>query len=190
MTKFAQVAPDAFEKIQLNAGVLLTEFDPETGTIDRTKIFAQTGGGVSFAANIEYIDFGEDIDNVPVNTKELKRIDSVTPVLSGTLRTVDSPVAKSLMAAATVSGNKLTPTMTLTSTDFFDLWWVGDYSEVNTGEDAGFLAIKLINALSTGGFQLQSNDKGKGDFSFEYTGHYSIANIDVVPYELYVKGGE
>ena len=61
--KFTQVAADAFEKLQLNAGVLLTEFDPSTGEIDRSKIFGATTGGVSFTAQAEYLDFGEDIDN-------------------------------------------------------------------------------------------------------------------------------
>jgi hypothetical protein len=51
------------------------------------------------------------------------------------------------------------------------------------------MAIKLINALSTGGFKLQSNDKGKGDFAFEFTGHYTMEDIDAVPFEMYIKAG-
>ena len=196
--KFTQVATDAFQKLQLNAGILLTEFDPTSPTVDKTKIFAATSGGASFNAGIEYEDFGEDIDNVPANTKQLKRISSITPVLSGTLKTVDTAVAKALMAAADVNSStgKVTPRTDLLDDDFFDLWWVGDYSDINadsgtgqTAKTAGFIAIKLIDALSTGGFQLQPNDKGKGDFEFEFTGHYDISNMDTVPYELYIKAG-
>ena len=188
--KFTQVAADAFQKIQLNAGVLLTEFDPTTATLDKTKIIAATGGGVNFTAAPSFIDFGEDIDNVPNNTKELKQIDQYECTMSGTAKTMDTDFAKMIVAAADVTTNKVTPRSTLELTDFDDIWWVGDYSDVTTGANAGFMAIKLINALSTGGFSIQSNDKGKGDFAFTFTGHYSLDNIDTVPFEIYIKDGE
>lgn len=187
--KFTTVATDAFQKFQLNAGILLTEFDPKNATVDRTKIFAATSGGTSFTAAPEFIDFGEDVDNVPNNTKELKVLDSVTVTMSGTLKTADTDVAKKLMVAADVDGNKITPRADLMDSDFFDLWWVGDYSDKNGATNGGFMAIHLINALSTGGFQLQSNDKGKADFAFEFTGHYSINDMTKVPYEIYIKAG-
>jgi hypothetical protein len=192
--KFTQVAANAFQKLQLNAGVLLSEFDP-TGdaALDRTKIIAATGGGVNFTAQPEFVDFGEDIDNVPANTMELKQISTYTVTMSGTAKTADTATAKRFIGAADVSGNKVTPRMTLKEADFSDIWWVGDYSDVNTdsgaSQKAGYMAIKLINALSTGGFQIQSNDEGKGDFSFEFTGHYSLENIWEVPFEIYVKAG-
>lgn len=194
--KFTQVAADAFQKLQLNAGVLLTQFEPSTATLDKTKIFAATGGGVAFEAVPTFLDFGEDIDNVPNNTKELKRIDYYEAKLSGTAKTIDTAFAKAVIAAAdvTAASGKVTPRSTLADADFQDIWWVGDYSDVNVdgsgnAPKAGFLAIKLINALSTGGFKIQSNDKGKGDFAFEFTGHYTMEDIDAVPFELYVKPG-
>lgn len=189
--KFTTVATDTFQKLQLNAGVLLTEFDPTVGTPDRSKIFAATSGGAQFTVSPEFVDFGDDIDNVPANTKELKVLQSVTATMSGTLKTADTDVAKALIAAADVdsSTGKITPRADLKQTDFFDLWWVGDYSDVNEGTDAGFIAIKLVNALSTGGFSLKPNDKGKGDFAFTFTGHYSLNDISVLPYEIYVKSG-
>ena len=70
-----------------------------------------------------------------------------------------------------------------------DLWWVGDYSDKNGATNGGFVAIHVRNALNTGGFQLQSGDKSKGQFAFEFTGHYSIEAQDVVPYEVYIKAG-
>lgn len=196
--KFTQVAADAFQKLQLNAGVILTEFDPTSPTLDKTKIVAATGGGVTFTATPTFIDFGEDIDNVPNNTKELKRIDQYECTLTGTGKTMDTAFAKSVIAAAdvTVASGKVTPRSTLKEADFDDIWWVGDYSDVNadsgTGQNAasaGFMAIKLINALSTGGLSVVSNDKAKGDFAFTYTGHYSLEDIDTVPFEMYIKQG-
>lgn len=188
--KFTQVASDAFAKLQLNAGIILTEFDPATPTVDKTKIFGATSGGTAFATNPEYVDFGEDIDNVPPNTKQLKRLQSVAPTMSGTLKTADTAVAKALIGGADIGANgKITPRADLVDADFIDLWWVGDYSDKNGNTNGGFIAIKLANALNTGGFQLQSNDDGKGDFEFEFTGHYDIENIDTLPFEVWVKTG-
>lgn len=190
--KFTQVAADAFQKLQLNAGVILTEFDPTSPTLDKTKIFGATSGGVSFATNPEYVDFGEDIDNVPPNTKQLKVLQSVNPVMSGTFKTVDTTVCKALIGAADVTDNKIVPRATLADEDFIDdLWWVGDYSDVNTDTagSAGFMAIHMMNVLSTQGLQLQSNDDGKGDFAFELASHYDLENINTLPYEVYVSQG-
>ncbi len=46
-----------------------------------------------------------------------------------------------------------------------------------------------MNALNTSGFQIQSADDGKGTFSFEFTGHYSMDDPETVPFEIYVKAG-
>lgn len=76
-------------------------------------------------------------------------------------------------------GVVVTPRRDLEQTDFSDIWWVGDRS------DGGLVAIRLINALSTGGFTLQTTKKGKGQFSLELTGHVSINSQDVVPMVFY-----
>ena len=73
--KFTQVATDAFQKLQLNAGVMLSDFTPGNA-LDKTKILAATGGGITFEAVPTYKDFGDGIDNVPKNTMELKKLDS------------------------------------------------------------------------------------------------------------------
>jgi len=193
--KYTQVPTDTFDNIQLNAGVLLSEFDPSTATVDRSKIIAATSGGVQFTATPTYSDYGEDIDNMPTNTKELKRLDYWEAKLSGTGITVDAEFATMLLAAADNTDGHVVPRVDLAQTDFVDIWWVGDYSSVNndgaaqSGMAAGFFAVKVKNALSTGGFQLQSANKGKGQFSFEFTGHYSMVNTDEVPFEIYVRQG-
>lgn len=188
--KYTQVPSDLFKKIQLNAGIITSTFDPETGSIKPDDILMATSGGCEFSAEPSFTDFGEDIDNVPENTMELKRIENIEVKLSGTAVTMDNKLAKSFMAAADVDGNKITPRADLETTDFKDLWWVGDYSDENSGDSAGFIAIKVMNALSTGGFRVKSDDKAKGNFDFEYTGHYSIKSTETVPYEVYIKTGE
>ena len=84
---------------------------------------------------------------------------------------------------------KVVPRAHLLDSDFFDLWWVGDYSAHNGATNGGFIAIHLLNALSTGGFSIQSIDKGKADVEYEFTGHYSIEDMTKLPYEVYLKAG-
>ena len=196
MAKFTQIPIDTFKKLQLGAGLLTSNFDPATGELTAANIIGATSGGVSFEATPSFSDFGEDIDNCPKNTKELKELDSWDAKMSGSFVTMDTTAAVSVIGAAAVASDdptKVVPRNSVNDTDFKDIWWIGDYSDVNddgssTGK-AGFIAIRLINALSTGGFKIQSGDKAKGAFEFEYTGHYSIENIDTVPFELYIKAG-
>lgn len=196
MAKFTQIPTDTFKKLQLGAGLLTTEFDPVTGEVDKASIVGATSGGVSFEATPSFSDFGEDIDNCPKNTKELKKLDSWEAKMSGTLVTMDTNAAVSVIGTAAIASDnqtKVVPRNYVDVKDFKDIWWVGDYSDVNddgsSAGKAGFIAIKLINALSTGGFKIQSGDKAKGTFEFEYTGHYSNENTDTVPFEIYIKAG-
>ena len=188
--KFTQIPAGTFEHLQINAGILVDEFTPSTETVG--NLLGATSGGISFADNITYTDFGDDIDNCPKNTKELKQIDGREITLSGTMVTVTTARAKQFIAAADIDGtdtSKIVPRDTLKNSDFDDVWWIGDYSDINTGASAGFIAIKLKDALNTGGFQLSTSDKGKGQFAFNFMAHYSIENPDTVPYEMYIKAG-
>lgn len=191
--KYTQIPQNTFNNIQLNAGVLLKAFAPDTGTLKATDILGATSGGVSFTAKPSFIDYGEDIDNCPKNMKELKQLDGWEAKMSGTFVTVTAELAAKLTGAADTATEKVTPRNDLKSADFADLWWVGDYSAVNEdgtkGASAGFCAIRLLNSLSTGGFQIQSGDKAKAQFAFEFTGHYSMEHPETVPFEIYVKAG-
>lgn len=190
--KFTRIPETAFQTLQLNAGILLRNFTPGAGTVDEADIMGATSGGVNFTATPTYSDFGEDIDNCPVNVLELKKLDSWEVTMSGTFITVDTALAKTLIGAADIDGGdttKVTPRNDLLETDFQDIWWVGDYSDKNGNTNGGYVAIHMLNGLSTGGFQLQSGNRAKGQFSFEFTGHYSIDAQETVPFEVYVKAG-
>ena len=191
--KYSAYPVSTFENLVLNAGVLLTDFNPSTGEVVNANILGATSGGLNFTATPSFLDFGEDIDNVPKNTKELKRLDNWEIKLSGTLVSANAETTRYLAALADRTGTKITPRDTLDLTigtgDFRTLWLVADYSDKNTGSGAGFIAIKMMNALSTGGFQLQTADKEKGKFAFEFTAHYSKDAADTVPFEVYVVGG-
>ena len=187
--KYTKIPETTFQNIQLNAGVLLSAFNPESATVANESIIGATTGGVNFTATPTFSDYGEDIDNCPKNMMELKKLDSWEISMGGTYVTVDGNAVKSLVGAADVSGNKITPRNDVLLSDFTDVWWVGDYSDKNGETNGGFVAIHMMNALSTGGFAIQSSDNGKGNFAFTYTAHYSMDAQDTVPFEVYVKAG-
>jgi len=181
------VIPQAtFDELQLEAGVLLTEFDPADPEVVDSAIVCATTGGINIVATPEYTDLGEDVDNVPPNMKELKSDPKWTCQITTTgLGTSPESIRLALGAAdITASSSKITPRSKLNQDDFADLWWVGDKA------NGGFVAAKLINALSTGGFSLQSTKDGKGQVSLEFTGHVSLNAQDVMPIEIYSIDGE
>lgn len=190
--KYTQIPANTFKELQLNAGILTSDFAPTTGTVESNMMLGATSGGVSFTATPTYTDLGDDIDNCPKNMRELKKLESWEVKISGTFLTVNTTQAKSLIAAADIGVSdktKITPRNDVALTDFDDIWWIGDYSDKNGATNGGYIAIHMMNALSTGGFQLQSGDKAKGQFAFEYTAHYSMEAQDTVPFEIYIKAG-
>lgn len=214
MERFTQIQLGAFEKIQINAGVILKEFlkfsedgsitKPDASHFDKSNIIGVTSGGISFASNPEFVDFGEDMDNVPPNTWQLKRVTSYNPVLSGTMVTLDTSLAEYMMGVKssqvketdtnepTTNNSKISRfhPMALGKNSFQNLWFVGDYTTDNNILSGNFIAIHLKSALSTGGFQWQSTKDGKGQFAFEFTGHYDLNNPDNAPFDLYLKWDE
>ena len=190
--KYTKIPSNTFQKLQLNAAIIAKNFVPATGTLEAEDQIGATTGGIAFNAAPTYSDFGEDIDNCPKNMKELKKLDSWEVTASGTFVTVDTATAKSLIGAADIGSSdttKVTPRNDVLDADFSDIWIVGDYSDKNGATNGGYIAIHLMNALSTGGFQLQTSDKAKGQFAFTYTAHYSMAAQDTVPFEVYIKAG-
>lgn len=187
--KFNRIPEDTFKQIQLGAGMLLSAFNPEDAEVGLANIVGATSGGVNFTAVPTFSDYGEDIDNCPKNMKEMKQLDTWEIKMSGSYVTATAASIASALGAADVSGTKVVPRSDLKVDDFKDLWWVGDYSDENSEESGGYIAIHMMNTLSTGGFQIQSTDRAKGKFNFEYTAHYSMGAQTVVPFEVYVKAG-
>lgn len=180
MGKFTVIPQSTFEELQLDAGVLLTTFDPSTPDAPSDEeIICATTGGINASCVPTFSDMGEDVDNCPVNMKELKHLDSWECKLSFTALGTSPEAIKLALGSADVSKSKVTPRRYLKQTDFSDIWWVGDRA------DGGMVAICLKNALSTGGFTLQTTKNGKGQISVELTGHVSIEAQDTMPMEFY-----
>ena len=186
--QFSQVPADTFSTIQMNAGILVDEFTPNTGIIG--NILGATTGGLTFNANPTYEDFGADVDNVPANTKQLKRVTAYDPAVSGNFVTMSAALAAQLGGLGTSSSGKFTPAHGFVTEVVDDVWIIGDYSDKNTGAaNAGYVAIHIIDALNTAGFQWSTTKDGKGQFAFDFHGHYDITSPDTVPFEIYVKAG-
>ena len=190
--KYTKIPETTFKNLQLNAGVLLSDFDPETAEVANEAIIGATTGGVNFTAVPAFSDYGEDIDNCPKNMMELKKLDSWDINMSGTFVTVDVNAVKSLVGAADVEGEKITPRNDILLSDFVDVWWVGDYSDQNGETNGGYVAIHMMNTLSTGGFAIKSSDNGKGKLGLTLTPHASLEDQEKIPMAFYIleKVGE
>lgn len=179
---YTVIPQDTFNALQMDAGVLLKTFDPtKPGTPDDKDIITATTGGLQINCQPTYSDLGEDVDNCPENMKELKHLDSWECTFGFTALGTSKESIQLELGAADIdpTTGAITPRRTLKQTDFEDLWWVGDRA------DGGVVAVKLINALSTDGFSLQTTKNGKGQISCTLTGHVSINDQDTMPMVIY-----
>ena len=186
MGRFTRIANDAFDALQVDAGVILVNFDPSNPYVTPSSddILATTTGGVNPVCAPTYSDYGEDVDNVPNNMMEFKHLDSWDASMSFSSIKFNAANTKWALGAADTElmangVTKIMPRRDLKQSDFADLWWVGDKA------NGGAYAIKLLNALSTGGLNIQSTKNGKGTNQITVTGHVSINAQDVMPMEIY-----
>lgn len=182
MGKFTVIPQNTFNALQMDAGVLLKRFDPANPAAPADEdIICATTGGVNPSCVPTYSDLGEDVDNVPVNMKELKHLDSWECKLATTSLGTSAELIRLALGAADINAetSAIVPRAELKQTDFSDIWWVGDRA------DGGLVAVRIKNALSTDGFSLQTTKNGKGQISLGITGHVSINAQSEVPMVFY-----
>ena len=187
---YKKIKPNTFNELTMNVFMLVSTFNPATFDFNTgiagSTILASTTGGVTFTDTPTYTDLGDDIDNCPKNTMELKRKDDGEVKLSGNLVTVNPQLVKMLVGAATIESNdierqKITPTSDIGTSDFTgELWGITDYG------DDGIMAIKMKRVLNTSGFSVATTDKNKAQFAFEFTCHKTIENEKDPAYEVYI----
>lgn len=185
MGMFTAISSTAFQELQVDAGMLLKSFNPASPAAPQdSDIICATTGGITVTCVPTYSDYGEDVDNVPANVMEFKRIDSWSCGISTTGLGTSKEAIKLSIGAADVEGDKIVPRRNLKLTDFQDaIWWVGDRA------DGGMVAVKLMHVLSSGGFSLKTTKNGKGNLTIDLTGHVSLSAQDVVPMEFYSTEG-
>ena len=184
--KFTKIPQNTFEQLQVNAGIIVKDFDVATGTFADSDIITATTGGITVNVKPSFEDFGSDIDNCPKNSMELKRITETEVSLSTTALNITEELLLFMLGAADKDSNTgaIKPRKDLKTSDFKSIWWIGDLS------DNGFVAVKISNALSTDGFSIKTTDKGKGNISLTLTGHTSLNAQDIIPAEFYLGEGE
>lgn len=184
---FTKISEDIFNELQVDAGVLLSDFDPANPTEpDDEDIITATTGGITVNCVPTYSDYFSDIDNAPNNTKEGKHLDGWDCSVTTTALATTPDAIKLALGAADIDGTaKIVPRTKLKDSDFEEaIWWVGDKA------DGGMVAVKIKNALSTGGFSLKTTKNGKGNLTLTITGHTSVQTQDEVPMEFYSTEGD
>lgn len=184
---FTKISSEAFNSIQTKAGMLLKSFNPASPAEPKDdEIVTATTGGINPVCTPTFTDFGEDIDNVPNNTKELKQVSGWDCSIATTALEASPYVIRLALGVADIDSenSKIVPRRDVELTDFSDIWWVGETL------NGGWVAIRLINALSTGGFSLQTSKDGKGTIGLTITGHVSITDQSTVPMEFYYSPPE
>ena len=188
MGTYAVIPESTFQDMQLDAGVLLKQFDPANPSITDANIITATTGGVQATCQPSYSDLADDVDNVPNGMMEFQHNDGWNCSLSTTALGTSPEMIRMSLGCADIDGTdttKIVPRADLQQSDFMSsVWWVGDKA------GGGFVAIELKNVLSTEGFSLQTTKNGKGQTSLTLKGHVSINAQKVVPMVFYSVAGE
>lgn len=185
---------ETFRSLQLNAGMMLTDFDISsyatadalktalaTAIQDGSKLLGATRGGGTFTVTREIRQVEADGTRYRFVGSEI--VDSVDAYLSTTLIEITPAHLKQVLGNAdlTTSGEKTVVKMrtAFEDTDYLpNVVWVGDTSE-------GFICIDLKNALNTADFTLTFADKNEGTVNAEYHAHQGDVNdYDEAPFEI------
>ena len=189
------IRSEAFENLQLNAGIMLYNFNYDSYTdaaslkaaiasavSENTNILGVTRGGGSFTVTRELRQ--PEVDGMRYNFVGGNFVDSADANLSTTLLEVTPANIKMLLGTgqSTTSGKKTTIRMK-TAIDpesyLTNVVWVGDIS------DGGYVLIALKNALNTADFSLTYTDKGEGTLAAEFHAHQAdVLDYDYAPFEI------
>jgi len=180
----------SFEKLQLNAGAFLKNFDYSAYTdadalktairsalASDTYVLGLTQGGGTFQAtpNIRKIEG----DGIRGNLKGATVNDGWDVKLTGTMKeiTADNMQLAGMCMDKAVSGRMTTLTLRndIADADYIPhLIWVGDTSR-------GAVLIDLSNCLNTTGINMTFTDKGEGTLPFEMLAHSDDIDADEAP---------
>lgn len=190
---------DTFKNLQLNAGILLKNFDYssatsaaglktainnvilETGSTAGALLGATRGGG-SFTVSRDIRQ--PEVDGKRYGYKGDSFVDSCDAYLSTTLieMTPENLVDALCTATSTTVGNVTTIKVgTAIGTDDYltNVCWVGDIS------DGRYVLICLKNALNQADFTLTWTDKGEGTLPVEFHAKQaSVNDYDYAPFEI------
>lgn len=183
-----------FDKLQLNAGMFIKNFEyEELADADavkaaalalirsNTNILGATRGGGTFNVGREMRN--PQVDGLRYRFRGGNFVDSADPYLSTTLvETTPDNFAIALGGTATKTGKKTVVKMPTGIGDeaYLDnLCWIGDLA------DGSVVLICLMNALNTANFNFVFTDKGEGASSVEFHACQDEVNDwDEAPFEV------
>ena len=190
---------DTFNKLQLNAGILLKDLNYASvtdsaalktaianivsgGTSPIGELIGATRGGGSFTVTRDMRT--PEIDGMRYGFVGSDFVDSTDAYLSTTLVEVTPDNVATLLGTgtATTSGKKTTVKMAtaISASDYLtNIWWVGDLA------DGQLVLICLKNAINTADFTFTYTDKGEGTLAAEFHARQASVNAyDEAPFEV------
>lgn len=183
--KATRISADAADKMQMNAGLLVKNFDI-TNPVQpaNADIICDTTGDFSITCQPETEDFFEDVNNASTNMMEGKHITGWNCSLTVTSLSITAETLKIALGAADIDSNDndaVNPRTDYQAADFISLYWLGDMVD-----ETKLMVVVMDNTVSTGGISFTSTNKGKGGLSLELTPHASVENQTKVPMAFYV----
>ena len=189
------IRTETFQKMQLNAGILIKDFDYSSVTDSSTlatavaaavtagtDILGATRGGGTFTVTRDIRE--PEVDGLRYGFKGGKFVDSADAYLSATLVEVTPGNIKTLLGTGTsTTSGKVTTIKMNTAIDTNDyltnVCWIGDIA------GGQMVLICLKNALNTADFSLTFSDKSEGTMTAEFHAHQaSVSDYDKAPFEI------
>ena len=170
------VTQGTFENLQLGEGAFLkTKY---AGSLSDDMILSATRGGATISITPVYRT--RVIDGVPSNTAEAKAVDSVGVMASFVALEITPELLKRALGVADLdeTGKLLSLRHKVETTDFEDLYWIGEIS------DGRKVQITFKNAFNDNGLSLRTAQNNEGELSMSFSGNYSVADLDTPPVEI------
>lgn len=189
MSIFSGFNASTAKHLQLDAGAFLRDYDVNTDTWETakdTKCIGATSGGGNFSA-VPTIR-GVEIDGVKGAAKGLQNIDTWTVTLTANVKEFTAEAMKMALGAADAGSDnapegytRISGRSELKDADYLDnLTWVGRLS--GSGKP---VIIVVKNALSTNGLSISFADKSEGLIPITVTGHYTAADLESPPFDIF-----
>lgn len=187
--KAARVSADFANNVQVQAGIIVSSFDITDPVAPAdSDILCATTGDFSITCTPDTEDWFSDVNNVPNNSMEGKRITGWNCELSVTcLEITEDTLLWALGAADVGDDGGVHPRDQYRIADFKSIYWMGDMVD----EDK-LLVIAMDNTVSTGGVDLSTGKNSKGQLALTLTPHASLADQTKIPMGFYIleKEGE
>ena len=191
MGLFSGITTNTPKHLQLDAGCFFKNYNLGTDTPQNAtaKIIGATAGGGSFSAvpTIRQIE----VDGKKGAVKGFEALDEWVVTMTANVKEITADVLK--LALATGSGSaftasaaaagytKIVASSELADSNYVDnITWIGRVSGSNNP-----IIIVIKNALATNGLTLTTADKAEGVIPITLTGHYTAADLETPPFEIY-----